>query len=438
MKQIPRSLSFKRVRLVEGTTLSLSVGFLCVGVLVGRSAAEPPQVQLAPPFYSFDGESPTIDPLQDPVTELHADDILKLAEHNPPDLAVPGAALGLGAVGDELDALSSGNPGLDPDVQFLLLLSIDRASSALFPPDEDLVRDDVPYNALEQALKGHASGDQYMVLDEFTRAGGSTSGDGGSRAPATSVQLRNQYNEGGSDFGGEPESASRPGSRSRDLFPPQDNVVSMMLTGRSEYEYENGLTEAYFSVKDGSPSLSGLPGGGETGDGAYIFYYNANPMPPGPTTTVFASSSALGLTASDDIDAIIVFDTNTNGEFDGNDQVLFSLAPDSPSLNTISQHSVVAAEADVFAVSADGAGPSVFANAEHLGLGGPEDNIDALDYVVCAVGGTEDPNARECALQYGIRGNPVPAVSDWGLVVLTLVVLLTGALMIRRRSSRVA
>lgn len=440
MKQIPRSLSLKRVRLVERTALSLGMGFLCVGVFVGRSVAEPPQTSLDPPFYSFDAESPTIDPLQDPVTQLHADDILMLTdqEYESPIVAVPGAALGLGLPGDELDALSSGNTGLDTDVQFLLLFSVDRASTALVPSDPFLVESDVPHNASEQAEKGHASGDQFMALDEFTRAAGSTSGDGGARAPATSVQLRNQYNEGGSDFGGEPTSGSRSGSRSADGFPPQDNVVSMMLTGRSASAYENGLTQAYFSVKGDSPSLLGsLPGGGETATGAHIFYYDADVSPPEDRTTLFASSSALGLTPADDIDAMIVFDTNGNHVFDGSDRVLFSLAPTSASLRTIEGAGPTPA-ADVFAVSADGAGPLVFANADNLGLEGPDDNVDALDYVVCVVAGTEDPNARECALEYGIRGNPVPAVSDWGLVVLTLLVMLTGAIMIRRRSRRVA
>lgn len=419
---------------------------LCMGVFVGTSVAHHgPVIRLVPPFYSFDRESATIDPEQKPETDLHAYDILKLVqgpEVSDVGRAVPGADLGLEDPADELNALSSGNPGLvdppglGPNVEFMLLFSIDQDSAPTTEPDKWVRGQNVPYNAQEQAEKGHAAGDQYMALDKFTRKGGPMSGDGGSRVSATSVQLRNQYNEGGSDFGGEPERGSGSGARSEGPF-GLDDVVSMMLTGRSAVQYTDGLTEAYFSVKAGSPSLNTLPGyEGETANAAYIFYYDAN---ADPTPAVFATSAALGLTPDDDIDAMIVFDTNNNHVFDEPDQVLFSLTATSPSLGAIGGGSVTAA--DVFTVWAVGdlnpphPSASLFASADNLGLLAT-DNVDALDYFVCMIGG--NASARACAGQYGIRGHRVPGISDWGLVVFTLLVLVTGALVIRRRSSRVA
>ncbi len=432
MKQIPRSIAVKQV-LVKRTTLSLGVGLLCMGVFVGTSVAMAPVRPLAPPFYSFDAESATIDPKHPPVTTLRADDILQLEFHpDPPSVAVAAVDLGLGAAGDELDALSSANPVLGANVEFMLLFSIDRDSPGSEDPDPALVAANVPYNAKEQASKGHGAGDQYLALDEFMRKGGRASGNAGSRVLATSVQTRNQHNEGGTDFGGEPEKGSGDGARSEGPL-KQDEVVSMMLTGRSEDEYAAGLIEAHFSATIDSPSLITLGG-----DGASIFYYyhDAGADPPTDTTTLFAFSVQLGLTPSDDIDAMIVFDTNYNHVFDGSDQVLFSLTPTSPSLATIPGHSLIAPAADVFTVSASAPVPSVFANADNLGLGQPGDNVDALDYFLCDLPETAD--AMACAVLYGIRGHGVPVVSDWGLVVATLLVLVAGALMLRRRSSRVA
>ncbi len=434
MKQIPRSIAVKQV-LVKRTTLSLGVGLLCMGVFVGTSEAD--RKWLSPPFYSFDGESPTIEA----VTDLDAYDILQLEAGDdvvPSSIviAVHGNTLGLGDP-DELNALSSGNlgvvypPGLPADKEFMLLFSIDRDSTGILPPHPALIHARVPWNALEQAVKLHAAADQFMALDEFTR--GAALGNAGSRVAATNVQTRNQYNEGGTDFGGEPPRGSGDGARSEGSL-EQDSVVSMMLSGRSEVQYATELTEVYFSVKTGSPSLGTLGGGG--GDAATIFY---NPIVK-DATTVFATSAALRLTPADDIDAMIVFDTNENHVFDGTDQVLFSLTRTSPSLATIDGASPIAPAADVFTHSADDdpdqppPSPRVFANADNLGLGHPLDNVDALDYFVCEIGG----DVIACGQLYGIRVRGVPAVSDWGLVVFTLLVLGTGALVIRRRSSRVA
>ncbi|MHC4698682.1 MAG: hypothetical protein ACYTFA_18285 [Planctomycetota bacterium] len=444
MKQIIEHRSSKKVCLGKRATISLAVGSLCLCVVAGVSVAGPPLYPLAPPFYSFDAISPTVDNEEG----LDANDILQLTPNpNPPDEAVDGGTLGLDDALDALDALSSGNPAVDAATKFLLLYSIDRPSVANMPPDRELQTHGVPYNALEQAKKGHAAGDQYMALYQFDLL--PSPRGGGLRMPATSVQTRNQYNEGGSDFGGEPkDGSSRPGGRG-DLPLLQDNVSSMMMTGRSQ----GGLGEVYFSATWDSPSLTGVL------NGAYIFYYAGVGTIEDLNQAVFASSAALGLNLpGDDIDGMIVYDTNgAVGVFDedinGKDRVLFSLTQLSPSRLIIAGHSLNGGTAaDVFSVSF-GEAPTTFANADNLGLGFYDggldlDNVDALDYFACVCEG-EDPDSsicrdppnptdRECAMQYGVRGRAVPAMTGWGMVVFILIVVAAGIVVIRRASRRPA
>ncbi len=110
---------------------------------------------------------------------------------------------------------------------------------------------------------------------------------------------------------------------------------------------------------------------------------------------LYASRGELGLMQADDIDAMIVFDADEDGWFGGEDLVLFSLAPGSPSLSMIPGVSAEGAAADVFVVSPSSP-PAVFASAEELGLGAPTDNIDALDLHIYV------EKSRQ-AVQHGIR-----------------------------------
>ncbi len=122
------------------------------------------------------------------------------------------------------------------------------------------------------------------------------------------------------------------------------------------------------NVSEGRPSWSSTSakGNGDLGDSCAELY---------------ASFSDLGLKQADDIDAMIVIDTNDNGLFDGTDQVFFSLTPSSPSLSIAGSGASPASAADVL-VAARGRPPVVFAPAGMFGLGAPEDNIDALDYTI--------------------------------------------------------
>jgi len=148
------------------------------------------------------------------------------------------------------------------------------------------------------------------------------------------------------------------------------------------------------------------------------------------TTQLFASFSTLGLQQSDDIDALIVFDTDANAEFGGSDQVLFSLKPESPSLGTIPGASAAGAAADVFSVT-PGQSPAVFALAADFGLGHVQDNIDALSY-------TLQSDAEAGAIAHGIRSHGIPLLSGWGMVVLTLVLLLAGGVVLSRRRGKMS
>ena len=182
----------------------------------------------------------------------------------------------------------------------------------------------------------------------------------------------------------------------------------MMMTSRSS----TAVQEVYFSLSSNSPSLG-------ANSGADIFY-NAGPSGEGPEST-YASHDQLGLVVDDDIDGLIVLDANTQGTFEAGDKVLFSLAAGSPSLATIS-----GSTADVFVVD-HGDAVSVFAYAADLGLA-PSDELDALDYFVCKLG-----SGVACAARYGIRLHPIPAVTEWGLVVMALLGLVAGTILFRAK-----
>jgi hypothetical protein len=152
------------------------------------------------------------------------------------------------------------------------------------------------------------------------------------------------------------------------------------------------VVDVYFSVTEDSPSLGTLPYWSAP-SGADI-YFDEEPAPYMPPQ-LFASFECLELVEDDDIDALIVFDFDENGLFNDSDRILFSLAPGSPSLDTIPGASSQGAAADVFIVGPDGV-PAVFASAADLGLGAPQDNIDALDFALCG-------DVLFCAAQHGIR-----------------------------------
>jgi hypothetical protein len=327
------------------------------------AAASAPQNPLPSPLYSFDLPSPAV-----VAGHVEADDVLTLNLPYPVPL-INGAMLGLGAPGDELDGLSASNAAVSTSATFTLRFSVDRDTTGVAPPDPALVNIDRPYNVLDQAMRGHQAGDEFMSTRLYTRSSSDS-------ANGNNSQVRNNYDEGGTDFAARPETSSN----SMAVGQPQDNVDALANAEAS--------AGTYFSVGAGSPSLASLPGSGSP-SGAHVLFFNLL------QTSLFASHSALGLLQSDDIDALVVFDTNADGVFNGADQVLFSLAPGSPSLATITGASAIGAAADVFSVSS-GQAPRLFASASSLGLGAEFDNIDGLEILLCG-------NAMSCITAHAIR-----------------------------------
>ena len=359
-------------RVPRRVALGLSLGLLFTLAITPAATAEAPIDPLPAPDYSFDLLSCSVDG-----GLVEAGDILNL-DFPDPNILLYGEMLGLFSTDDDLNALSAGNPSVDPEQTFALLFSVHAATVGVVPPDPALIELHVPYNVTDQAIRGHAAGDQFMSTRLFTRSGV----HGG--AISNNVLNRNNYDEGGTDFSAQPPTSA--------YEYPQDELLDIVdATARLE-RVGGVVTSAYFSLTPTSPALEELPVY-SVPSGADIFF-NSNPT-AWVLTELYAAHDHLQLDEDDDIDALIVFDDNNNGWYDGTDQVLFSLAPGSPSLDTIPGASDQGAAADVFSVTYDQA-PILFAAAADLGLGDGQDNLDALDFVFC-------DDALFCAAQHGIR-----------------------------------
>ncbi|MFQ5461785.1 MAG: hypothetical protein ACE5E5_04070 [Phycisphaerae bacterium] len=380
---------------------------LAASLLATAASAAPPADPLPRPLYSFDAQSPKV--LDGSVP---ADALLRL-DFPIPMVAVSGAALGLGQPGDQLDALSTSNAGFPTDAPLALLFSVDRTTLGLTPPDPVLEAQHLPYNAFDQATKGQAAGDQYMSLELFTRAGGIVPAQGGVAASTPNNTLvGNNYDEGGTDFSADP-----PTSADQSSTDPQDNVNST-LTDPTLAVAGVPIQGVFFSANRESPSLPNLPNNGPP-SGASIFFAT-DPGGAASETILFASPSAMGLDTADDINGLIVFDDNANGLYDGTDHIIFTLAPGSPSIGVIPGSSPVGGAADVF-IARLGLAPEVLAPAQVLGLGAAPDNIDALMFLPCG-------NAFACAADHAIRDAEVPTISEWGVVVMLMLLVLAATI----------
>lgn len=373
--------------------------------------ATPPVAPIDPPLYAFDAASPSV---QGGV--VGSSDVLRLGFPNPKVFA-SGANVGLGAPGDEIDAMSGDNGGVGATDTFILLFSVDRGSVGNAAPLPVLDAQSFPYNVQDQANRSQAVGDQYMTLDLFTR-GGPVPSQGVAGVISNNSLVRNNGDEGGTDFAAEPDVSAEESVPAAD---PKDNVTA---TAKDPNAAVAGfLGGVYFSASAASPSLAQLPS--PIASGANLFF-NANPLDGIAMTQLFASANDLGLQAADDIKATIVFDLDGDGVFGGSDQVLFTLSAGSPSLGTI-PGGKVGSPADVFSVTF-GIAPTVFARASLLGLGNPADAVDALEFELCLSPADCDPTLRS------IGRGPVPAVSAWGMVVLVIGLLCTAMIVLRRRA----
>ncbi len=403
------SITYDRsILLMSKTVLAMMV--ICMTFSQRADAAGKPLDPLTPPFYAFDSQSPTA--LRGDVAPC---DVLfkEFPNPAPPSVLVSCQQLQMGQPGDEIDALSTSNETVASTASIILLFSVDRNSVGSVPPDAALFANRVPYNVQDQALKNQASGDQFMSLQLFSRQGQLP----GNRAGNNNTQTYNNYNQGGTDFNAEPPVGSASAARRAS----QDNVIAMVRSSADQLNLP--ISGVYYSLIANSPAMQNIPGAAPSGANIYI---HPDPTDIAIAPRVFASSADLGLVPTDDINSMIVFDENANGLFDGTDQVIFSLTPGSPSLGTLDV-GIAGSPADVYSVTA-GAAPTatMIASAAALGLAAATDNIDALDYSPCT-------DVDFCAEQHGIRTDEAPAVSQWGLAVLALVILCAGTVLSTRR-----
>lgn len=365
---------------------------LCGLTLAATAWAAPPLVPLDAPLCSFARESPAVE-----MGRVRAADLARPLADEFLEVVIPQEALGLFSPLDDLDGFGVNHPIADPNQAFLLLLSVDRNTHGAVGAEPNFIAAGNPYNVRDQAQKGQVGADQFASLHTFKRAGACSL-----RAGSNNTSLvRNNYNEGGTDFAAQPPSHARDSATGL----PADEVDAAADDFPATLR-DRGNTGVYFSLRSDSPSLMLLPGN-MSPSGAHIFH---NLQPGDTPTDLYASHAQLGLVQTDDIDAFIVFDVNTNGLYDGPDQVLFSLRPGSPSLTLIPGASLYGAGADLF-VARPGTFTSLWEPAERFGLGleaGPSDNIDALDLLIFhAPGPCPDPSQR-------VKGHSIRFVrGDW-------------------------
>ncbi len=354
------------------------MGLVCLAVAPLALATRPVE-PLPAGLYTFDQGSPTVG-----MGLLSAADVLRFSSMEPtlPIVDVNAADVGL-TLNDDINALSINTTGIGPIEPLLLVFSVDRYTTGLAPPEPSLVTQGVPFNVQDQAARGHAAADQYLSTRAFTRSGALPLR--GERQEPNNTLIRNNFDEGGTGHGAQPQRAADIDTTSE----PQDNVDAVAAEPLPGSRTRPPL---YLSLTPQSPTVIQMGF-----SSAHIFYL---PEPGGPLL-VFAFPDDLGLDPLDDIDALIVFDMNENGIFDGSgpmaDQILFSLAPGSPSLLTIPDASNEGAAADIFSVQA-GAEPTitVLAHAAQLGLGATGDNVDAMHFL-------RSSTPMQSALRHGIR-----------------------------------
>lgn len=332
----------------------------------------PPIDGLETPRYSFALGSPSVvDATVDAASVL-------MRQGLNPRVLFSATDFGLGDPADDLDALS-GATMTEAPAMFILMFSVDALSFGAATPDVLAIAEDVPFNAWDQAWRGHQAGDLFMSCTIFeSDAGAPTPLVQTGEVIPNNVLITNNYDEGGVDFAAQPVARA---DESLLTGPPQDTVDAAAYLPTPDF---------FFSTTRASPSLATLA---PNASGADVFFADA----ASGAVTRYATATALGLTAEDDLDALIVIDADLDRAFGGDDTVFFSLAPGSPSLATLPGVSAVGGAADVFLAHA-GFGLSIIAPASVLGLGSAGDNIDALEIDFC-------DGALDYARLHGIR-NP--------------------------------
>jgi hypothetical protein len=279
--------------------------------------------------------------LADPDPDTFSIDAISPSPNDPADLLNPGMVvqvpkinLGL-IVGDELDALASGNDAVQ--LNNIIYFSVCRSSLGIPGPS-------TPLDVNGQAILNQQAGDVFVTIDAV----------GTAVVPQGINMLQNNQNY----YGEIPLISPLVGN----VGNLQDNLDAVSL---EEYDLNGDqITDraTFFSLAAGSASL----GGGVSAADILISSAGSG------TFNVFANSSQMGLMVDDDLDALVLLDLDQNGTASVGDMGLFSLAPGSPTLVGLG-----ASSADVFLTTFNGTS-AVRYTAASLGLLF-EDNVDALE-----------------------------------------------------------
>lgn len=326
-------------------------------------------------LFSIDMDSPTA---QSPVQNaIRAGDVL---EYPGPTIRFGRANLGLTSVFDEIDGLSFARVGYSVDQPFLIRFSVDRATFTASPPDPGLFAAGFLFNATQQSQLHQAAGDEFVTLRRFKRTGPILAPDMG--VPANNNTLAvGQGDAGGTDYGLKPEIGPdvNNGNGSEDDLKAGASPGGQPTLGEEGDDGSGmelgGPPPLFFSLKNGSPSLSSLP---SPATGATIFI-DVTPNAQGGVS-VYATPAQLGLQTGDELEDFVIFE---NGDFvfnRGADQVLFTLGRNSPSLDG---SGIPLDASDILTTQSAGNPFGLFAEAALLGLGGAS-NVDSLEIANCS------------------------------------------------------
>ncbi len=367
----------------------------------GPTAVNP----LSPPLFSLDPNSPEV------TQDLFVPgDVIENSDAGGLAVMFSRANLGLQDDADVLGAVTVGPIGYPPEATFVIIFSVDRMAGGREPADATLAAMGLPFNVQDQAMRGQAASDAFMSLLLFNRGGPIPPPNGlitGSLSNNNTLVI-NGGDAGGVDFNISPEDVS-PADPNTAMTQSDVNGGSGTQSGGGGLIANDKTRDVvvFFSLRDGSPSLATLPGTGSPAD-IYV------DIDPNSTTGQFlyVPPGAIGLLPGDDIDALLIFENGDNVFTAGEDQIIFSLAPGSPSLG-------------------EGTGPgalfssvgfntfSLYAPADALGLT-LVDNLNMLDFAPC-----EDvlACARSWAIGYlACQSNDLDG--DWDVDLADLAILL--------------
>jgi hypothetical protein len=278
-----------------------------------------------------------------------------------PDVIFTAVDLGL-PQNDDINGMSYNRYNVAASYQtFLLMFGVGPGTVGATMPDAALEGENKIFNVQDQAERNQDVGDLYISLDGFNRFG-TLPKRGGRPFGGNNTLSINQGDTGGVDQDLSPEITPYQNNSSRAPADNADGAAYPTMLPRGS----RGGVFFYFSVSHDSPPM---------GRGATIFVQDVAGL--WLTPAVYAAPADLGLVAGDDIDALIVLDSGNDPVFDNvDDQVIFSLAPGSPSLSLYGY-----SPADVLTASFGLGSAELFAEGADIGLDATDDDVDCLELV---------------------------------------------------------